>query len=116
FAVVRESMDWEVRPGAKYSFVMSGPGPDIHWDGEFVEVVEPERFVFTISDQPDGDVYDTCTVELTDLGEGRTEMRFTQGDNLPDEMYRRAEHGWSGFFDRIAARLAGDEFRRGGPS
>ena len=108
FAVVRETMDWEVREGGKWSFVMKGPGRDIHWDGEFVEVKEPERFVFTVTDRPDEEVRDTCTVVLTDLGDGRTEMHFTQGDNLPDEVYRRAEEGWGGFFDRIAKRLAGD--------
>jgi uncharacterized protein YndB with AHSA1/START domain len=116
WAVDLETMSWDAREGASWSFVMRGPGPDIHWDGEFLEVTEPERFVFTVSDRPDQDVYDTCTVVLTDLGDGRTEMHFTQGDNLPDEMYRRAERGWGGFFDRIAERLAGDESRADEPS
>ena len=39
----------------------------IHWDGEYLEVSEPEKLSFTVSDQPGEDVYDLCTVELTDL-------------------------------------------------
>ncbi len=46
------------------------------------------------------------TVVLTDLGDGRTEMRVEQrgGGISPDE-YLRAGTGWSKFFDRIAVRL-----------
>ena len=81
----------------------------IHWDGEYIEVSEPEKLSFTVSDQPDEDVYDLCTVELTDLAGTRTDMRFTQsGGHMPAEAYRRAQQGWSGFFERIAERLAAD--------
>ena len=116
FEVPLETMSWDLREGGRWSCVMKGDGREIHWDGEFIEVKEPERFVFTVSDRPDGDVYDTCTVVLTDLGDGRTEMRFTQGDNLPEEMYRRTEEGWGGFFDRMAERLAADESGAGNAS
>jgi uncharacterized protein YndB with AHSA1/START domain len=69
-------------------------------------VVEPERLVFTLSDQP-GDAYELITVVLTDLGEGRTEMLFQQrGGGLSAEEYERAGQGWSTFFDRLAERLA----------
>jgi uncharacterized protein YndB with AHSA1/START domain len=69
-------------------------------------VREPEKLAFTVSDQPDENVYDLCTVELTDLAGTRTEMRFTQsGGHMPAEAYRRAAQGWSGFFRRIEERL-----------
>ena len=41
-------------------------------------MVEPERLVFTITDQPEADVYALVMVVLVDLGDGRTEMRFEQ--------------------------------------
>ena len=85
----------DVREGGKWTAVMRGPENHvIHWDGEYIEVSEPEKLSFTVSDQPDEDVYDLCTVELTDLAGTRTEMRFTQsGGHMPAEAYRRAAAG-----------------------
>jgi uncharacterized protein YndB with AHSA1/START domain len=101
------TVSMEVSPGGALRLTMySGPGRrEIHWRGEFLEVVEPERLVFTIADRP-GDDYELITVELTDLGDGRTEMRFEQRGHLLPEQYERTKEGWGGFFDRIAERLA----------
>ena len=77
----------------------------IHWKGEFREVVEPERLVFTVSDRPD-EVYELVTVVLADLGDGRTEMRFEQRGHMSAEQYERAESGWGVFFDVIAKHLS----------
>jgi len=68
-------------------------------------LVGPGRLVFTLSDRPD-EVYTLVTVVLTDLGDGRTEMRFSQRGGPPPDQWRRAKEGWSSFFDRIQARLA----------
>jgi uncharacterized protein YndB with AHSA1/START domain len=98
----------DVRPGGAWRLAMfAGLGRrEIYWKGEYREVVEPERLVFTISDQPGDDAYELITVVLTDLGDGRTEMLFQQsGGNLSAEEYERAGQGWGGFFDRIAERL-----------
>jgi uncharacterized protein YndB with AHSA1/START domain len=112
-----ETVSMDVRPGGKWRLVMHAGRGEIHWDGEYVEVEEPERLAFTVSDQPDEDLYDLCTVVLTDLGEDRTEMLFQQsGGHMPAAAYRRAAEGWSGFFERIAERLASDESRPGLPS
>jgi uncharacterized protein YndB with AHSA1/START domain len=85
-------------------------GPERHeirWAGEYREVVEPERLVFTVTDQPEGREYELVTVVLTDLGQDRTQMDLTQtGGHLTPEEYRRAGQGWSSFFDLMAARLA----------
>jgi uncharacterized protein YndB with AHSA1/START domain len=79
---------------------------EIHWKGEYVEVIEPERLVFTVSDQPGDDQFELVTVVLTDVGEGRTEMHFEQRGGLHREEYERAKSGWGSFFDRIAERLS----------
>ena len=71
-------------------------------------MVEPERLVFTVSDQPGDELYELVTVVLNDLGDGRTEMLFEQRGNLTPEVYEQAEQGWGVFFDRIAERLASD--------
>jgi uncharacterized protein YndB with AHSA1/START domain len=98
----------DVREGGAWRATMFA-GPDrreIHWKGDYREVVEPERLVLTFSDQP-GDEYELVTVVLTDLGDGRTEMLFQQRGGMSPEQYERAGAGWSTFFDRMAERLAG---------
>jgi uncharacterized protein YndB with AHSA1/START domain len=98
----------DVREGGAWRATMFY-GPDrreIHWKGEYREVIEPERLVFTVSDQPGEDDYELVTVVLTDLGDGRTEMLFQQRGRMSAEQYKRAGEGWTSFFDRMAEHLA----------
>jgi uncharacterized protein YndB with AHSA1/START domain len=108
YPIALDEISMDVREGGKWTAVMRGPNEHvIYWDGEYIEVREPEKLAFTVSDQPDQDVYDLCTVELADLAGTRTEMRFTQsGGHMPAEAYRQAEQGWGGFFERMTERLA----------
>jgi uncharacterized protein YndB with AHSA1/START domain len=103
------TVSMDVRPGGSWRATMFA-GPErrkIQWKGEFHEVVEPERLVFTISDQPGDEAFELITVVLNDLGDGRTEMLFEQRGRMSAEEYERAGEGWGKFFDRIAERLAG---------
>jgi uncharacterized protein YndB with AHSA1/START domain len=102
------SVSMNVAAGGSWRLTMYfGPERrEIRWKGEYREVVEPERLVFTVSDEPEGDTYEIVTVVLADLGDGRTEMRFEQTGSLPPDTYERAAQGWATFFDRIAERLA----------
>jgi len=102
------TVSMDVREGGRWRATMYfGPERrEIRWKGEYREVVEPERLVFTVSDQPGEDDWELVTVMLTDLGDGRTEMRFQQRGHLPPEVYERAGEGWGTFFDRLAERLA----------
>jgi uncharacterized protein YndB with AHSA1/START domain len=102
------SVSMDVRPGGSWRATMfASPGDrEIHWKGEYREVIAPERLVFTVSDQPGDEAYEVVTVVLTDLGDGRTEMLFQQRGRMSAEEYERAGQGWSSFFDRIAQRLA----------
>ena len=103
------TVSMDVRPGGAWRLTMyAEPGRrEIPWKGEYREVVEPERLVFTITDEPGTDApFEVCTVVLRDLGDGRTEMHFEQRGGLPPEVYEAAAEGWSGFFDRVAERLA----------
>jgi uncharacterized protein YndB with AHSA1/START domain len=103
--VATVSMD--VRAGGAWRATMLHGGREIQWKGEYREVVEPERLVFTVSDQPGEERHELVTVVLTDLPDGRTEMLFQQRGEMTPEQYERAGEGWSGFFDRISERLAG---------
>jgi uncharacterized protein YndB with AHSA1/START domain len=103
------TVSMDVRPGGWWRATMfSGAGRhESRWTGQYREVAEPERLVFTITDRPDEDVYDLVTVVLTDLGDGRTEMFFEQRGHMRPEEYDRAKRGWGTFFDVIDQRLAG---------
>ena len=79
---------------------------EIRWKGEFQEVVAPERLVFTMTDRPGEDGYELLIVDLRDLGDGRTEMRFEQRGSMEAAQYLRAQRGWGAFFDRLEERLA----------
>jgi uncharacterized protein YndB with AHSA1/START domain len=102
------TVSMDVRPGGSWRVIMfcDAGRREIHWKGEYREVVDAARLVLTLSDQPGDDVYELITVEFTDLGDGRTEMRFQQRGRLPAEVYEQAAQGWSSFFDRIAEHLA----------
>jgi uncharacterized protein YndB with AHSA1/START domain len=100
------SVSMDVREGGQWKATMLFGSREIHWDGEYREVAEPERLVFTVSDEPDGDAYELCTVVLTDLGDGRTEMTLTQRGDMTPEQYERAGAGWGKFFDRMEEDLA----------
>jgi uncharacterized protein YndB with AHSA1/START domain len=103
-----DTVEMDVRPGGAWRATMFF-GPDrreIRWKGRYEEVTPPERLVLTITDQPGDDAFALVTVALTDLGGGRTEMRFEQtGGGLPPAQYEAAKHGWGLFFDAMAARL-----------
>lgn len=104
------SVSMDVRPGGAWRATMfAGPERrEIRWAGEYREVVELERLVFTVTDDPGGDRFELVTVELTDLGDDRTRMDFAQtGGNLTPEQYEQAGQGWTLFFDDMAARLGG---------
>jgi uncharacterized protein YndB with AHSA1/START domain len=102
------TVSMDVREGGAWRAMMfAGPGRhEIHWKGEYREVVQPKRLVFTISDQPGDERYELVIVVLTDLGDGRTEMLFQQRGHLSAKQYQRSGQGWSSFFDRIAEHLA----------
>ena len=100
------SVTMDVRVGGAWRLTMHTRDGEIFWHGEYRELVEPERMVFTLSDEPSREaVYALATVELGELGDGRTEMRFEQHGSLSPDQAGAARYGWSRLFDRIAERL-----------
>src|ERR671919_304751 len=71
------SVSMDVRPGGWWRLTMHPDGGgEIHWEGTYREVVEPERLVFTVTDRPGEEAREFVIVVLTELDDGRTEMRF----------------------------------------
>ncbi|MGZ8601553.1 MAG: SRPBCC family protein [Actinomycetota bacterium] len=105
-----ERISMDARPGGAWSALMiHGPERiEIPFAGEFREVVEPELVELTLVDpgDPDSGMIEVLRAEFRDLGDGRTEMTFTQRGNLPPDEYSRAMRGSLIFFDRLAEHLS----------
>jgi uncharacterized protein YndB with AHSA1/START domain len=101
------SVSMDVRVGGEWRLTMYfGPKRrEVQWKGEYREVIEPERLVFTVTVRAD-EAEELVIVDLIDLGDARTEMRLQQRGGLTPEGYERAGKGWGGFFDRMEERLA----------
>jgi uncharacterized protein YndB with AHSA1/START domain len=104
------TVSMDVRPGGRWRATMffGEDRREIRWEGEYVEVVEPERLVFTVTDMPGVPTTELVIVVLNDLGDGRTEMVMEQrGGSLTPDQYRAAGQGWGGFFDTMERQLSG---------
>jgi activator of Hsp90 ATPase-like protein len=88
-----DKVSMDARPGGAWSATMIH-GPD---------KVDPS--------DPESGLVEVLTAVLKDLGDGRTEMTFTQrGGNLPADEYSRAMRGSLIFFDRMAEHF-GDSLK-----
>jgi uncharacterized protein YndB with AHSA1/START domain len=96
-----ESCSIDARVGGLWKATMVLPdGSTIDWDGEFLEVVFPERLVLTMRDRPGPD-FEPLTVEFREVA-GKTEMKFHQfGGNMDAAGYEQAGAGWVIFFDTM---------------
>jgi len=91
------------RPGGAFDTVMvnDASGEEYATHGVFVEIVEPERIVWT---EPGMGITNAST--FIDLGDGRTEVQIVQ-TNLPVEFTSdEAQAGFQSSLDRFAAYLA----------
>jgi len=92
-------VEMDVRPGGAWQATMSSNGDVTQWKGLYTEVKEPEKLVFTVTDQ-DGNEHRVASVALVDL-EGRTQMVFQESD----KRNRGYEQGWASVFERMASDL-----------
>jgi uncharacterized protein YndB with AHSA1/START domain len=101
------SVAMDVQVGGRWRAVMCTSEGNISWHGEYRELAEPERIVFTLSTQPPPNArYALVSVAFAEVGEGRTEMRFEQHSSLSPAQSSVARYGWARSFDRLAERLA----------
>ncbi|MGH3586210.1 MAG: SRPBCC family protein [Pseudonocardia sp.] len=102
----RTSIAADVRPGGTWSatMVLDETGQEFPTGGFYLEVREPERLVFTWR-EPGGDAESVITVELADLGDGRTTMTFHQAGFTSERARRNVHDGWSSALERLAEHL-----------
>lgn len=111
--------EWEMdlRPGGAFRTLMrDGQGNEYPFGGVFLEVVAPERIVFTDAYgpgwMPSAKPFTTAVITLVDLGEGRTEYvgrarHWTEADR--DHHAAMGFHdGWGQSVDRLKALAEAD--------
>lgn len=109
-----DSIEMDVRPGGRWQATIKVEGGEHPFHGIYREVVPGEKLVFSLVDPNDADFEErsedgadeeAMTVVFTEAG-GGTELRFTQGSDLPESELQRSRDGMNDFFDKLAAYLA----------
>jgi len=98
-----ESIKVDARPGGIFETLMvnDSDGSQYPTRAVYVEVIEPERLVWTESHSGM-----TVTTTFTDLGDDRTEVRIRQ-TNVPEGFRSpQVQAGFRTSLDRFAAHLA----------
>ena len=101
------SCEIDFRVGGSYRFCMRAPEGEDHpvW-GEYQEIVEPERIVFTWNrgDDARGKLWSSTVVEVTFV-ERNGQTEFTLRQSLFETVPYRDEHGfgWGQALDRLAS-------------
>ncbi len=109
FTTPREKIEFDPRPGGVCRLTMVGPdGEEYPSDGHFVVVEPPERLSFgeESTEHPMIESGET-TVELLDLGEGRTRVVVTSRMICAEELLPMARAGWGSQLGKLDALLAG---------
>jgi uncharacterized protein YndB with AHSA1/START domain len=98
--------DIDFRVGGAYRFVMRGPdGEDYPFHGRYLEIVAPERIVFTavLEDLPGEELLAAVTFEEE---RGRTRLLVQQTVPASEPHARGQVQGWTESLDRLVEYLA----------
>jgi uncharacterized protein YndB with AHSA1/START domain len=107
-----KKMESDFRPGGKWSTILYGTlqGQDLCHGGEYREIIEPERLVYTFAwkdhpEMPDNEMLIELTFE--EIGPKKTKLTLRQTQFLNVELRDGHGVGWSGTFDRLGDYLSG---------
>ena len=97
-----ESVTIEPHQGGLFrvTMVLIEDGTEFPMNAAYKEFIEPERMVFETT----GGI--TGTIELTDLGDGRTEFKWTTRAAFDEELLKNAKIGTNSAADQLGAHLA----------
>jgi uncharacterized protein YndB with AHSA1/START domain len=100
-------LEIETKPNGKWRACMRGPDGTNHWQhGVTLELVPPERLVFTSIWENDPTHEMVVTIELVERGK-KTEMTLRQRAFKTVEERDGHDTGWSSSLNRLDAYLAG---------
>jgi uncharacterized protein YndB with AHSA1/START domain len=93
------------RVGGRFTFTDRRDGEEVEHTGEYLEIDRPRRLVFTFGIPASSPDFDRVTVEIVPLETG-CELTLTH-EMKPEwgEYAGRAEAGWAGILDGLAASL-----------
>lgn len=103
-------VEQDIRPGGASLVVMNGPnGEENRWPGQFLEVREGERLVFTDAFEggwrPSGKPFMVGFVELRDLPGGKTQIvwgaRHWSEEDKQAHLAMGFEQGWNAAADQL---------------
>ena len=98
----------DLRVGGRWSVVMHDPAKavDYHATGEYLEIVPPERLVFTHRWRTDPTPVETLvTVEFHEEGDA-TRVVMTHEGFLSEDVRAGHEEGWASCFDKLERLVA----------
>src|SRR4051812_17270668 len=97
-----DSISIEPREGGEFrlTMVLINDGTEFPMNAVYREFIESERMVFETA----GGI--TGTIELTDLGDGQTEFRWTTRAAFDEELLANAKIGTNSAADQLGAHLS----------
>jgi uncharacterized protein YndB with AHSA1/START domain len=100
--IALESVTVEPRVGGEFSLVMVNDdnGDKYPMNATYTELIENQRIQF----ETGGGI--TGTIEMTDLGNGETALRWTSRTAFDDAFFKDAEQGTNSAVDQLVVHLA----------
>ncbi len=105
FTAVHSEMD--AAPGGRWRIDFQAPDGQLHTEcGVFLEIIPPERLVFTLTQSSGGQTGPETTVAVvfSDV-DGGTRMRFKQSGYTAIDVRDGNAEGWQECFGKLARRL-----------
>jgi uncharacterized protein YndB with AHSA1/START domain len=97
-----ESVTLDVRIGGELAAEMVLPdGSTQQWSGTFVEVAEPSRLVFTLTDEPGSDAGAPLVVRIDPADAGSRLVLRQSAEGFDDEGIAALHAGYGAFFDAM---------------
>ena len=101
-----EVPDHELRVGGRYTILMHEPGGERHCvSGEYREIVENEKLVFSWAWESTPERVSQVTILLREAGD-QTRLQLKHEQFATPEARDSHEKGWNGCLDRLVSKLS----------
>lgn len=95
----------DLRVGGEYRITMSGETGEHTTVGTFSVVEKPTKLVFSWGWGEGSETPTTVTVELTDIGEGKTSVTLRHEGFADTKARDGHKQGWEGVFDKLEGHI-----------
>lgn len=96
-------VELDLKVGGRYRFGMQPPeGELFHLAGEFLDIEQPNRLVYTFRwEEPDPDDRETVVTLSLGLAGDSTEVSLSQGDFATEARLALHRNGWTDSFEKL---------------